>query len=68
MDITEVKIKCVKDIGPFKKDQYYYAETRSFTNKNDKNDVQVIIIESSEGDVDNCYLMPLKTVYEHFSS
>lgn len=64
---NDIKIKCIKSIEAFKKGKVYRADRRSCINRDDKNDIQLIIIESSEGDMDNCYFMSLNKVYEHFS-
>jgi len=63
----DARIKCVKSIGSFVEGNEYKADRRSFINKEVANDVQVMVIESQEGDMLNCYLMPVDKVYEHFS-
>lgn len=62
----DIRLMCIKTIGPFIEGQEYLSDNRRFTNQNDENDVQVLIIESSEGEFDNCYLFKLDEAQKHF--
>jgi hypothetical protein len=65
------KILCVKSISGFIEGNEYEADDRTFTNREDNDDVQVLIIESSEivdGEImNNCYFIPIIEVYNYFS-
>lgn len=62
----ETRVKCIKDISPFEVDKEYDSDSRIFTNNSDSNDKKVLLIESTNDGVDNCYLLPLEIVFEHF--
>ncbi len=63
----DIKIKCIKNLPPFIKDNEYYADSRTCINKEDVNDKQVMIIESTTDDnMENVYLVPLDKVFKHF--
>ena len=65
--MKDTKIRCVKDLPPFEVGKIYRSDSRLFTNKEDSDDNQVIIIESTtDDDMENCHLVPLKKVHEHF--
>ena len=65
--MKNAKIKCVKNLPPFVEGNEYQADGRTFTNIEDINDKQVLIIESeTEDELLNCYLIPLDKVYDHF--
>ena len=64
--MAETKIKCTISIGPFISGKDYSSDSRLFTNQEDSEDNQVIVIESTEGELQNCYLLPLKQVVTHF--
>lgn len=66
--IKDVKVKCVKTFGPFKEGNEYRCDPRRCVNQKDKNDIQIMVIESETDDgLENMYLVPLEKVYEHFA-
>ncbi len=66
MKNNEIKLKCIKDVSAFIAGNEYYADPRTLINQSDENDKQVIVIESTEGEMNNCYLIPLNEIYSYF--
>lgn len=63
----DTKIKCIKNLPPFIEGVEYSSDSRLLSNISDSNDKQVLIIESENNDdTNNCYLLPLDKVWEHF--
>ena len=65
--MEDIKIKCIEDLPPFIEGKEYYSDPRMLKNKDDINDKQLLIIESTtEDNMNNCYLVPLDKVIKHF--
>ena len=66
-NMKDIKIKCIETIEPFIKGKEYLTDNRCFKNKNDENDLQILIVESvADNDLLNCYLVSLDKVSKHF--
>lgn len=64
---NDIKIKCIKKLPPFIEGNEYYADSRTCINKENTDDKQVMVIESTtENSTNNVYLVPLDKVFEHF--
>lgn len=61
------RVKCVKSNGPFVEGKEYDTDSRLLTNRNNPDDHQVIVVESEEDGMLNCYLVPLDIVNECFN-
>jgi len=65
--MEDIRIKCIKNLPPFIEGYEYYADGRTFTNKENVNDKQVLVIESQTDDqMENVYLVPFDKIFEHF--
>lgn len=66
MENKDIKLKCIQSVSAFIVGNEYYADHRALINELDENDKQVIVIESTEGEMLNCYLIPLNEIYTYF--
>ena len=60
-----IKVKCIKDLPPFKNGEEYDTDKRLFADE--KNKRQILIIESKNNDgTENLYFISLDKFNKHF--